>query len=165
VGILAGLVFVGCYQKPDVAVENLRDKGARPRQRAADPNRIVGPEEQLCRQFMTLKNAHDPQAEQLLAPRPAVPTAAVSPSEADRLNADIMLHQDFTVQDVYPDAAAEPGAPHMVLVTRGSVSSDRILVQTATGTEASQRAMFSPDLIVEVRDGKIHGVRPQLHED
>jgi hypothetical protein len=121
------------------------------------------PEEQVCRRFMALKNAGDPQAEALLAPRPRVPDTAVSEAEADRLDADIMLHQDYRIRDLVPLGGGL--LSRFVLVVEGSVTSERILVRTPTGTDANQRSMWSPDLIVEVRDGKIHGVRARLHED
>jgi hypothetical protein len=121
--------------------------------------------EQLCRQFMALKNADDPRAEAFLTPRPTVPAEAVSQEEADRLDADIMLHQKLRVRDVYPLKSWWGGTRRCVLVVEGSLSSDRILVRTPTGTDASQRSVWSPDLIVEVRDGTIHGVRARLHEE
>jgi hypothetical protein len=112
---------------------------------------------------MELKNADSPQAEDLLAPRPTVPNTAVPKEEADRLDAGIMLHQAYRVQRLSRDGPRQAG--RFVLAIQGSVSSDRIQVQTPTGPEASQRAMWCPDLVVEVRDGRIHGIRPRLHED
>jgi hypothetical protein len=114
---------------------------------------------------MELKNAGDPQADGLLLPAPAVPETAVASAEADRLDAEIMLRQPFHVREVCRDAAAPAAAGRFVLVVDGSVASQRLAVQTPAGTETRQRTMWSPDLVVDVRDGKIHGVRPQLHED
>jgi hypothetical protein len=129
------------------------------------PQDADSPDARLCRRFMDLKNAGDPQADGLLGPAPAVPAAAVAPAEADRLEAEFMLRQPFRVREVGRDAAAPAAAGRFVLVVDGSVASERVAVETPKGTETRQRAMWSPDLVVEVRDGKIHGVRPQLHEE
>jgi hypothetical protein len=126
------------------------------------PQDANNPEARLCRQFMELKNAGDPRAHGLLGPLPAVPEGPVPASEADRLDAEFMLHQPFRVREVAREAAAPA---HFVLVVDGSLASERLVVRTPTGTETRQRAMWSPDLVVEVRDGKIHGIRPALHED
>jgi hypothetical protein len=125
---------------------------------------LESPEARLCRRFMDLKNAGDPQADGLLGPPPAVPADAVAPAEADRLEAELMLRQPLHIREVGRDAADPAAAGRFVLVVDGAVTSDRVLVATPTGPESRQRAMWSPDLVVEVRDGKIYGVRPQLHE-
>jgi hypothetical protein len=119
----------------------------------------------VCEHFMALKNAGDPKAEALLPPRPAVPEMPVSPEEADRLDADIMLHQPFRVRDVYSVGSWWRGTRQFVLVTEGALSSERIRVRTPTGIDENQRSVFSPDLVVEVRDGKLYGVRARLHEE
>jgi hypothetical protein len=36
-------------------------------------------------------------------------------------------------------------------------------VQTPNGVERGQRQMTNPDVVVEVRGGKIYGVRAELH--
>jgi hypothetical protein len=126
---------------------------------------LFPPQEPVCQHFMALKNAGDPRADELLAPRPAVPDEAVSQEEADRLDADIMLHQPFHVREVRALPASGDEPKHFVLVVQGSVASERLRVRTAGGVEAAQRAMWSPDLLVEVREGKICGIRPMLHED
>jgi hypothetical protein len=168
------LALVGCGRRID-------DPDSQPNARAAPagragsaggtsavplaPQDADSPEVRLCRQFMDLKNAGDPQADRLLAPAPAVPETAVAPAEADRLDAEVMLRQPFHVQEVGRDAAAPGAAGRFVLVVNGSVAAGRVVVRTPTGEETRQRAMWSPDLVVDVREGKIHGVRPQLHEE
>jgi hypothetical protein len=125
---------------------------------------VDSPEARVCRRFMDLKNAGDAQADGLLGPPPTVPAAAVVPAEADRIDAELMLRQPLHIREVGRDAAA-PAAGRFVLVVDGAVASERVVVETPTGPETRQRAMWSPDLVVEVRDGKLHGVRPQLHEE
>lgn len=119
--------------------------------------------EQLCRQFLERKNAHDPQAGQLLAPLPPTPTEPVSEADAERLDAEAMLHQDVHILSVRRDDH-EPAASRYVFALDGSVSAERLPVRAGDRTEMRQRSMWKPDIVVEVRDGVIHGVRPQLHE-
>jgi hypothetical protein len=122
-------------------------------------------EKLLCEEFSNLKNAGDQRANHLLGPPPAVPDRAVSRDEADRLDAEFILRQPLRVAEVRP---LPPGkgtfeAPRFVLVAKGSVTSERFLVEGSA--QPSQRMLFNPDIIVEVRDGRLHGVRAQLHED
>ncbi len=144
-------LVLGCLTVAGVATFLI---AARPIFTADDP-------EQFCRQFADLKNADDPQADTLLGPPPAVPAVPVTREEADRLDAEIMLRQAFHVRKVYRDPG---GLARFVLVAEGALSSERITIQAPRGPEVGQRAMWSPDLVVEVRDGQLHGVRARLHE-
>ncbi len=116
-------------------------------------------EEQVCVQFLRLKNAGDPAADKLLGPSPLVPTAPVSKAEADRLQTDFFLRQDVRVVGAGRDKPT--GA--LVLYTKGNVSAPTLDVKTAAGVETAQRTMANPDLVVEVRDGRIHGVAARMH--
>jgi hypothetical protein len=124
-------------------------------------------EELLCQEFINLKNAGDPRADHLLGPPPVIPGRAVSRREADRLDAEFILRQPFRVTEVRPLPARgrgqETASPRFVLVAKGSITSERFLVEGSA--QPSQRMLFNPDIIVEVRDGRLHGVRAQLHED
>ena len=115
-------------------------------------------EEQVCVRFIRLRNAGDP-ADKLLGPAPVVPTAPVSKAEADRLQTDFFLRQDVRVVGAGHDKAT--GA--LVLYTKGNVSAPTLHVKTETGVETAQRTMANPDLVVEVRDGRIYGVAAHLH--
>jgi hypothetical protein len=123
-------------------------------------------EQQLCREFMALKNAGSPRAADLLGPAPTVPAAAVSPEEADRLEAEFILRRDYHVVGVRPDTSGGSDAvPRVVLTLHGSVDTERIPVATPTGTEVRYRSLAHPDVIVEVRNNQILGVRAQLQQD
>ena len=50
-----------------------------------------------------------------------------------------------------------------MLYTKGNVSAPTLDVKTETGMEAAQRTMANPDLVVEVRNGRIYGVAAHLH--
>lgn len=122
-------------------------------------NAPATPEQRLCVRFLQLKNAGDPAAEKLLGPAPVVPVAPLSPEEAERLQTDLFLRQNFRVVGTGRDRLT--GA--LVLLTQGNVSAPTLSVKTGDGVETSQRTMSNPDLLIEVRDGCIAGVAARLH--
>jgi len=150
VGVAAG-VFIEVW-KGDVY---FHDFYFRP---SGDASRVVSSEMQLCEKYRMLKNDGNPEAGKLLTPLPAVPVDPISQEEADRLQANCFLHQDIRI-------LAVRGAPssRFVLVTEGNVSAPTLQVRSGTRVDRIQRAMISPDLIVEVRDGIIHGIRAEMH--
>jgi hypothetical protein len=121
-------------------------------------------EGKVCLEFADRVNAGDAPPAGLLGPRPAVPTEPVSPEEADRLDAEFILRQPYRVLEVRPHETPKGGPPRFLLVLKGAVTSERLQVRTPNGEiEPRQRALSNPEVIVEVRDGKIYGVRAQLH--
>ncbi len=116
-------------------------------------------EERTCVQFILLKNAGDRAADKLLGRAPVVPSAPASKAEADRLQTDFFLRQDIHIVGAGRDKAT--GA--LVLYTKGNVSAPTLEVKTPSGVETAQRTMSNPDLLVEVRDGRIYGVSARLH--
>jgi hypothetical protein len=130
---------------------------------------LPGAEETLCRRFKDLVNAHDPAAAELLGPAPVVPADAVSPGEAERLVAELLLHKtDIRVAEVHREKPADSATAsvRVVLAVQGSLSVDRLVVRDPGGEEhVIGRALNNPDVVVEVADGKIRGVRTQVHED
>jgi hypothetical protein len=145
---------------------NLASRDA-PNPEAALPEvRVEG--QGLCEQFMALKNAGDPAAGGLLGRLPVVPDAPQSRAEVDRLQTDFFLREKLRIVRVEVEGRQQGhrrAAPtgRLVLVTRGNVSAPTIALQTSNGVERSQRTMSNPDLVVEVRDGKIYGVRSELY--
>ena len=125
---------------------------------AARNAEVVDTEKDLCKVFRDRKNAGDPAADALLAPLPPQPEAPISQEEAARFQAACFLRQDISILFVHRDAKGR-----LVLVTKGSVSAPTLEVRTARGVDRVQRTMVNPDLIVEVRDGKIHGLRAEMH--
>jgi hypothetical protein len=124
----------------------------------------VTDEQRLCERFAQLHNGGELAAAALLGRVPAVPDGPVSPEEANRLQADWFLREPIEISHVGPDRTpgARPAA-RFVLVTKGNVSAPALQERTPTGVVRSQRTMSNPDITVEVRDGKIYGVRPELH--
>ncbi len=124
----------------------------------------VTDEQRLCDRFAQLHNAGDPAAAALLGRVPAVPEEPVSAAEVHRLQADWFLREPIEILRVEPERPAQDTqAPRFVLVTKGNVAAPAVQERTPSGVERSQRTMTNPDLVVEVRDGKIYGVRPELH--
>jgi hypothetical protein len=123
--------------------------------------------EVLCREFAALKNANDPRADELLGPAPPLPEGQVTPQEAAVLDAEFVLRRPFRVLEVRPvmsggDASAS-GHPRFKLVVKGGLASEMLHVEG--DSRPSQRVLHNPDILVEVREGKIHGVRAGIHED
>jgi len=127
----------------------------------ADPDWSKAPvteDERLCADFVKKKNAGDPAAAELLGRTPAVPSEPVSRVEADRLQTDYFLRQDVHI--VGTRRGPTPGT--LILSTKGVVRAPRLEVHEGDSASTEARAMYSPDLTVEVHDGKIFGVRPAL---
>jgi hypothetical protein len=117
-------------------------------------------DEVLCDRFVRLRNAGHAAADALLGRVPVVPDAPVSPEEANRLQTDFFLREPVEIRTV---ERAPGGPPRFVLAAKGNVAAPALSVRTSAGVERSQRTMTNPDLVVEVRDGKIYGVRSELH--
>jgi hypothetical protein len=119
----------------------------------------------LCERFAQLKNAGDPQAEELLGPLPPVPADPISDDEADRLDAEFLLHAKLQILGVWPEPgpAGQGQPPRCRLALNGSYACRPLLIDGSP--RPSQRVLVNPDLIVEVRDGKVCGVRVQLHRE
>jgi hypothetical protein len=118
-------------------------------------------------EFSRLKNAGDPRADDLLAPAPALPAAPVLEDEAERLDAQLFLRQPFKVTQIRREGAGAGGQPRFVLVAEGSVQTrESVTLHTEDGgIRPHFRALYNPDFLVELRDGKIFGVRVKVHED
>src|SRR5262249_51984305 len=114
----------------------------------------------VCQDFLQLKNAGSPLADSLLGRQPVVPNAPVTEDEASRLQVDFFLREPIQVLAVQPADKSHPTI--FRFVTRGNVAAPTIPILTARGVDRSQRTMTNPDLIVEVRDGKIYGLSAHL---
>jgi hypothetical protein len=124
------------------------------------------PVDAAVKEFARLKNAHDPAANDLLAPEPEVPAEPVSEAEKERLDANFILRRPFEVSAIRVLADGATGVRRYVLVIEGGVASQPMSWHTAAGkVEKGQRLLNNPDVVVEVRDGKIHGVRAGLHDE
>jgi len=119
----------------------------------------------LCRRFARLKQAHDPGAGDLLGPARSAPPEPITPEEAERIDADTFLRRDdLQILSVRP-ATSAGDAGRFILVTKGSATGELLHVRSGDKVDDFRRVTYSPDIVVEVRDGKIVGVRPQLNTD
>jgi hypothetical protein len=114
----------------------------------------------LCWRFAALKNAREPGAERLLAPAPTVPPEAVTPEEADRIDAGAFLREGLLVLDVRPVSRDQSTRPFL-LVTKGSASSAPLRVRAGDKVDRIQRMVVNPNVLVEVRDGRIYPIRAE----
>jgi len=121
----------------------------------------------LCRRFMTLKNAGDPGTTDLLGPAPVVPADPLRPEEADLLHAEFFLRDQYRIVSVRPENKEIEGPDaRFVLVVNGTVTSPRIAQIGPKGTDIINRSMFEPEIVVRVQDGKIHAVAARKqHEE
>lgn len=123
--------------------------------------------------FRTQINASDRKALDLLGPEPVFDTRPVSEQEADARTADFYLRQpDLKIVGIRrgdPKVREKKGMAgnRYTLVTRVQGSTPPLSVRNDKGVVESPSRLFmiNPDLVVEVKDGKIHGIRPELHVD
>jgi hypothetical protein len=146
-----------------------RESGPTPERAAPAAEKPAGPpsvEEQLCRRYQELNNAHDPKARELLGPAPVVPSDAVPPDEADRLTAEFFLRDNPQVVEVRPETAERSGpAARFCLVLGGSVSTPRLSVSRPPKVDVENRMMVDPEVIVRVENDKIYAVRARKPHD
>jgi hypothetical protein len=155
--ILAGagaLVLVGLGLA--LALPNAGCTNTAPTAPGEDPDLL------LCRRFAELHNAHGAGAEELLGPAVAIPGGPVTPGEAQRIDTDVFLRSDtLKVVRVRPDTSGG-GAPRFLLVTEGPAAGVPLDVRTGDKVSHGRRGVQNPTLVVEVRDGKIYGLRTQI---
>jgi hypothetical protein len=116
----------------------------------------------VCERFAQLKNAGDPAAEDLLGPVLAVPQGTISPEEAEPINADALLRgPGLRVLKVRPDPSARDGG-RFLLATQGGAAGPTMRVRSGETVDRVQKVVSNPEIVVEVRDGKLYGLRVQL---
>jgi hypothetical protein len=130
-----------------------------------DPTKEVSERDsQMCQKFLTLHNAGDPAAEELLGMVPFVPAEAISAEQAEAIETNYFLRDPgLRIISVRYKSEAK-GVNHFVFRTAGNVAGPRFMVRTAAGIVTPQRTMSNPDLHVRVH-GKIVGERATLQRD
>jgi hypothetical protein len=155
-------------KKEDFWEKVARDLPDRPKWEAPDwePKSAA---DRLVDRFVKLRDARDRAALRLLGRVPEVPDGPVSEAEAERLQTDFFLRdKDLRFRLVCrgePDGNGgirdTPGL--YTLLGEGYVTAPAIGVKTDKGVDPpAQRMMSHPALVVEVRGGKIFGVRATL---
>jgi hypothetical protein len=118
----------------------------------------------LCQRFARMKEDRDPAADEMLAPAPAVSEDPVTPEEADRIDAATFLRADLSVRYVRADRSAND-ASRFVLVTKGAGAGPVLYVRSGGKVGRTQKVMTNPEVVVEVRDGKIYPIRARISLD
>jgi hypothetical protein len=124
-------------------------------------------DERVCENFINKRHAVGPAvADAMLGRVPVAPAGELTEDEAERLQTDFFLHDpELEIIKLRPRDAKQKDAP-LVLVTKGNVAAPRLAIRLKDGELSSQqRTMSNPDVYVEVRDGKIYGVRSTLPRD
>lgn len=131
----------------------------------------VTDQDEIVQRFVQWHNTGDPRARELLGRTPSVPEEPITPEEADRLQTDFFLRNPGKIVDVWRREHLGGGqwrplpGNQYLLVVEGGFASPRIPVREDGHVHRGQRVLKNPDLIVEVRDGKLYGVRAQIHLD
>ena len=163
--LVAGALIVATL----VVVNWPRDKAGKPK------NEITAgqPLEEVVVRFRERIEAGDPTAKDLLGPAPVFNDVPVSEAEADARQAEFYLRRpELKILAIYPgepDAQGKRKATpnRYTLVTKVSGSTPPLRIRNARGEVESPSQLFiiNPDLVIEVRDGKIHALRAELHRD
>jgi hypothetical protein len=132
-----------------------------PKEKPAEAGRLVA-------RFVALHNEKDPAAAGLLGPPVTTSGRWLGEGEAEAYQADFCLRSALKVVGVYPGDPDGSGrqrgvAGHYTLATSGSVGTAEMRTRLASGREwVGSYVLTNPDVIVEVRGGKIYGLRTAL---
>jgi hypothetical protein len=150
-------------------------QGGKGRQARKAPRPVWKPSSEADRvvdRFVRLRQANSPDALLLLGLGKdlAVPGRVLTVAEAEALSAEFFLRSgSLRILDVCsgePDGdggqVERPG--RYTLITRGAASTPYYRVAADGSAKREQSHISNPDIIVEVRGGKVFALRGQLHE-
>jgi hypothetical protein len=173
---LAGIVAVGIgavliFMTPEASKRVLGGAFGKAESKLWKPQpwKPLTEEERIIDRFFTLHENGDKAALEQLCPAPVFDDEPVSEKTAEARQTDFFLRSDLRFRDLWrgePDGKGGqrdvPG--RFTIVTKGSASAPKLRIRTERGVDPpSQLMMSSPDLVVEVRKGKIYGLRAELH--
>ena len=127
-------------------------------------------EDRLVDAFRKARN-EDGKSTLNLAPEPTIDRNPVSEDEWEAMQSHYILHR---VKRVIAIRAGEPGkgtkwlkTPHRyTLTTKVGIATPKVAVKVGDRVEApSSLLITNPDIVVEVRDGKIHALRAEIHRE
>ncbi|MFO0878815.1 MAG: hypothetical protein U0840_15845 [Gemmataceae bacterium] len=127
----------------------------------------------LIAEFHRRVNQDDAQARELLTPPPVFDEEPVSEAEADHRQAGFFLHDPaLRIESIQQGAYGQDGkrtgqGERYTFVTRIQGSTPPLRIRDASGKVGSpaRLLMVNPDIVVEIHDGKIRPIRPDLHRD
>jgi hypothetical protein len=134
-----------------------------------EPWKVRSAEDRVIDEFVRRHRDGDPKAVDLLGTAPVFGDEMVSEAEAERRETDHFLRSSLEIVDIWRGEPTGQGPQKPVpglytLVARGGVFAPALQVDYGDGKPSPrQRTMHNPDLIVEVRDGKVRGVRSDVH--
>ncbi len=160
-GLLAviGLVAIVWSNAGNVSSPTTQARFAKPPRPSWEP---VSAEDRICDQFMKLRAVGDPAADELLGRVPAVPEQPfATEDELERMQVDFYLRDPNTrILSIRREPPLDD-TPHYRFTTEGNVAPPRLPIQKRNEVERWGRAMFNVTAIVEVRDGKLFGIKSE----
>jgi hypothetical protein len=149
----------------------LGDSGLNPRPVAPGSSKVLGDViPTVIDRYVDLHRNNDPAALELIEPSGLNTDNPVTPDEAERIEAETFLRLPLTIVAVRAGEPAGRGrqksAPgRYTLVTRGGATGPPVHIREGDRIASQgRRVMVNPDIIVEVRNGRILALRPELHE-
>ena len=127
-------------------------------------------DDRLVVAFLKARNA-DVKSTLNLAPAPVFDGKPVSEAEGEAMQASYFLHRARKIVAIH---VGEPGKGeawlntpnHYTLTTRASGTTPKVAVKVGDRVDTpSELSMLNPDIVVEVRNGKIHALRAELHRE
>jgi predicted Zn finger-like uncharacterized protein len=116
----------------------------------------------VCHEFARLKNAGDSKANDLLAPVPDLTQTVIDEQDKPAFDAAVVLREPGTIIDVLPEDPTAP-FPRFALLLKGGFDIPKVSIRDKFGVhEGSQRGLFNPEVLVEVRDGRIYPLKVGL---
>jgi hypothetical protein len=116
----------------------------------------------LVQQFARLKNAGDNTANDLIAPGPDLSQTVIEEEDKPAFDAAFVLHEPSQIVEIIPD---DPTAlfPRFAFVLKGGFATPKVTIRNKNGLQAgSQRILSNPEVLVEVREGRIHPLKVGL---
>jgi hypothetical protein len=156
--------YLHSAEKPRTPAERTRAKKVRPRWEPTTK------EDRLVDAFRKARN-EDAKSTLHLAPHPVFDDKPVSEAEWEALQASYILHR---VRQVVAIRKGEPGKSadwldtrgRYTLTTRVGVATPKVAVKVGDRVEAPSTLLITdPDIVVEVRWGKIHALRAESRRD
>jgi hypothetical protein len=169
--LLGAGIVIGAYFWQASALPGAAPPAKAKRKKPSEVWKAHTAEEQIVDRFVRLREANDKAALDLLGPPPVFDGQPLSEEESEVRATDHFLRSDLRITGIRrgePDVmGVQQATPNrFTLITQGNVSSPPMRVRTEKGVEPpGQILMNNPDLVIEVRAGRIHGLRSELHRE
>jgi hypothetical protein len=160
VGVLGVIGLIAIIWSETAHHEQNGNPAAAPQPRRDAAWEPLTAEDRVCEQFMNRRAAGDIAAADLLGRVPEVPEEPfATEGELERMQADFYLRDSGTKVISVSHAPSEDGPPRYYFKTQGNVTPPRLPIQRPKEVERWGRLMVNVKALVEVRDGKLFGIR------